>query len=66
MVKKKELSRQRLWQLKKVESGLCYLCGKFRIYRNMMCISCWRKNRDYKLRYRVLHGQKTQRKKEVI
>lgn len=66
MVKEKKLTRQRKWQQKKIEAGLCYICGKFKIYRNIMCIACWRKNRDYKLRYRVLHGQKTQRKKEVI
>ena len=24
----KELSRQRRWQLRKLEQGLCYICGK--------------------------------------
>lgn len=66
MVKEKTMSRQRKWQLKKIAEGLCYICGKFKIYRNITCIACWRKSRDYKLRYRVLHGQKSQNKKEVI
>ncbi len=33
----KKLSRQRQWQLKKIEEGLCYICGNRKIFKSKLC-----------------------------
>ncbi|RTL04622.1 hypothetical protein EKK58_09945 [Candidatus Dependentiae bacterium] len=35
---KKELSRQRLWQIKKVSEGLCKVCGDMPIHSSKRCL----------------------------
>jgi hypothetical protein len=41
MFKKKEISRQRRWQIKKVHQGLCSICGENPIYKGGRCRSCY-------------------------
>lgn len=37
----KVISRQRRWQLKKKEAGLCVICGKCPIHKSERCLGCY-------------------------
>jgi len=47
---KKQLSRQRLWQIAQVKKGKCALCGKKRKNYKQFCDACQQKHRDLKNR----------------
>ena len=50
-IKKKVISRQRKWQIKKQQQGICVICGKRKIKSSGRCIVCinkFRKDRNSK------------------
>jgi hypothetical protein len=47
---KKQLSRQRLWQIAQVKSGRCAICAKKRKHYKQFCDACQKKHRDLKNR----------------
>lgn len=44
---KKDLSRQRIWQLKKIELGSCSICGKKGRMNKTLCQACAIKRREF-------------------
>lgn len=45
------VSRQRLWQIKKIKLGLCGTCGKNKISSNERCKSCFKSKSNYYKEY---------------
>lgn len=57
MSTEKPMSRQRKWQLKKLATGLCELCGKKPISTTYHCVDCAEKQRTRRRNnYRLKHG----------
>jgi hypothetical protein len=47
---KKQLSRQRLWQIAQVKQGRCAICAKKRKHYKQFCDACQAKHRELKNR----------------
>lgn len=45
------VSRQRTWQLKKKEKGLCIICGINKIFKSDRCLECRNKILNYEKNY---------------
>jgi len=47
MKNKKEISRQRRWQIKKVQEGFCSICGKGKVYKSEKCFDHYIEHKDH-------------------
>ena len=59
----KTLSRQRLWQIKQKEKGVCTICGKRPIHKSDRCEKCYE---PYKIKCREYMREYMRKRREGV